>query len=677
MTRLMGAAFIIIGVNSCAGAAAIYVSPVGDDHWTGGLAAPNRQKTDGPLATLPAALEAAQKLRRLANTTNPDIKILLRGGVYELTAPIVLKPADSGSDTNRPLIIAAYKHEKPVFSGGQKITGWTPVTNVAGIWVVRVPDGWNFRQLFVNGRRAQRARTPNHGLFRIDGPSPQSKPARFTYHPGDIKKQWAADGDVEVVALLAWSEFRMKIRDVDEAKHEVTLSTDPAPSNQEANAGYYIENAPDALDEPGEWHLNSHTGIITYWPKPGEDMKRADVIGSRATELLRFEGDIIGRHPVANVVLDGLTFAHSDWHLDKDGYAGVQAAVQVPGTVHGEGVVDCIIRNCRFEHLGGYALEFGRACQRLKITGNEIVDIGAGGLRLGEGTSRAEPFDLCSGNIITDNHIHELGRVYPSAVGILVLISGGNLIAHNEINDLFYTAISVGWVWGYQESACHDNRIEFNHLHDIGRGLLSDMGGIYTLGIQKGTVERNNLIHDVSCSVYGGWGVYPDEGSSDILIESNVVYRTSSASFHQHYGRENIIRNNVFALGRDHQLMRTRAEPHISFRFDHNIVYFNSGDLLGSNWGDDKFEMDYNIYFDARPGATPAAMRFAGGDFSAWQKRGHDIHSRITDPKFDGSGKFPFLPRPYSPALEMGFQPIDLNSVGVRPEQLHASNYDK
>ena len=146
----------------------------------------------------------------------------------------------------------------------------------------------------------------------------------------------------------------------------------------------------------------------------------------------------------------------------------------------------------------------------------------------------------------------------------------------------------MGWTWGYGPNQSKGNVIEYNHIHDIGKEMLSDMGGIYTLGIQPGTRIRNNLIHDISSFTYGGWGIYPDEGSSEMLIENNIVYDCKSAGFHQHYGRENVIRNNIWAFNRENQLMRTRAEPHISFTFERNIVYFDQGRLLGSNWSGDQ-----------------------------------------------------------------------------------------
>jgi hypothetical protein len=296
-----------------------------------------------------------------------------------------------------------------------------------------------------------------------------------------------------------------------------------------------------------------------------------------------------------------------------------------------------------------------------------MFDLGGGGVRLGEPAKRAEPFEQNHSHTVADNHMHGLGRVYAPAVGVLILQSGTNRVAHNDIHDLYYTAISVGWNWGYQETPCRENVIEFNHLHHVGQFMLSDMGAVYTLGIQKGTVIRNNLIHDVNSFTYGGWGLYPDEGTSEIVWENNVVYRCKSAGFHQHYGRENVVRNNIFAFNREHELMRTREEAHLSFFFTNNVVYFDCGTLLGSNWKNNQFRMDYNLYFDTRLGTNAGEMKFAGATFEEWRQRGHDQHSVIADPLFVAPEDFDFRLKRGSPAAKLGFKSIDLRRVGVRP----------
>src|SRR5206468_2916431 len=153
---------------------------------------------------------------------------------------------------------------------------------------------------------------------------------------------------------------------------------------------------------------------------------------------------------------------------------------------------------------------------------------------------------------------------------------------------------------------------------------------------------------------------------TDILLENNVVYRCKSAGFHQHYGRENIIRNNIFAFGTEHQLMRSREEEHLSFVFTNNVVYFVSGTLLGGTWTNDHYVIDNNVYWSAGKVASAAEIRLAGATLQEWRGRGHDLHSTIADPLFVAPEKYDFRLQRDSPALKLGFKPIDLSAVGVR-----------
>ena len=575
--------------------------------------------------------------------------IWLRGGTYALDKPITLQAEDSG------LVIGAYEREQPVISGGRKIEGWKDVN---GVWEAKV-EGWNFRSLFVNGRRAALARTPNEGsFFRMDGERMSDKPVRFKFRVGDIKPEWAKEPEATVVGFEKWTDFRRYIRGF-ATNNVVQLSGDAASHTHESGARYFVENTADSLDAPGEWRLDRATGIVRYRPLPGEKLSEAELIAPRFAELLVLNG-------ARKVVLRGLTFSHTDWDMPEDGYTDRQAAVHVPGDLRAEGSVECAIERCVFSHLGGYAIDFGPGCQRNRVVGNTIFDIAGGGIRLGvTGDKNPNAATANHSHVITDNHMHALGRVNAPAVGVLILQSGTNRIAHNHIHDLYYTAVSVGWNWGYQETPCRENVIEFNHLHDVGQGMLSDMGAVYTLGIQRGTVIRNNVIHDVNSFTYGGWGLYPDEGSTGIIFENNIVYRTKSAGFHQHYGRENIVRNNIFAFGKEHQVMRTREEGHISFIFTNNIVYFDSGTLLGSSWKNEKFVIENNIYFDARDATS---ITFAGTSLQQWRARGHDTNSLIADPLFVAPEKGDFRFKKDSPALSRGIKSFDPADAGVRKD---------
>jgi parallel beta-helix repeat protein len=600
---------------------------------------------EGEIRTLLQARDAV-RARRAAGATG-IITITIHAGTYYLPETLQLGPEDS--DT----LWQAAPHEHPVISGGRPITGWR-----TGRKPLLEADtgGLDFHQLFVGGRRVTRARTPNYGFYRIDGPSPQDKPIRLHYRGNEILPEWAGSG-AEIVAYFAWADIRMPIAAVDPAAHIATLTGDPRPSNKEAGARYYIENAPGALDSAGEWYLDRAAHTVSYWPMEGDNFDRVPVIAAVLPELVRMEN-------VHDVVFRGLTFEHADWALPPNGYADTQAAMPAGAAIHAIGAVDTTIDRCTVAHSGGYGVWFDRGSQRDRVTASELYDLGAGGVKLGDPQQRPEAAQQSFQNVVADNDMHDLGLVYAPAVGIWVLQSGGNRIVHNHVHDLYYTAISVGWTWGYGPNQSKGNLIAYNHLHSIGKDMLSDMGGIYTLGVQPGTEIRNNLIHDISAFTYGGWGIYPDEGSSGMTIEDNIVYGCKSAGFHQHYGRDNLVRNNIFAFNRENELMRTRAEDHVSFTFERNIVYFDQGRLLGSNWMGDGFVLRNNLYYDRRgPG-----ILFAGKTFAEWQAAGHDAGSAIADPLFVNAANFDFRLRPDSPALRLGFHPIDMSTAGPRVE---------
>lgn len=602
------------------------------------------------------SLADAIKQSRLARRQGVDkIQIVLRGGDYPLDKPLILTTEDS------TLTIAAVRHETPVITGQTIIRGWKCSRANPNIWQTTIPDvrngNWIFHELFVNGARKSRTRVPENGFFRMvgSGSGVPGYPTEFQFHPGDIQADWARPGDVEVVVYEYWAQTRNLISQVFANSNIVSLAGSVAASTPEPNCRFFIENAPVAL-RPGQWHLDLHTGVLSYWPDAGEDVPNATIAAPRLYDLVHIKGD--PDSPARDITFRGVTFADTDWRLDGGSDIDSQAAEEIPGAVQAQFARDCAFEHCTFVRMGGYALELDRGCQHNKIVDCDMHDLGAGGIRIGESEMADAVSSPCRSNLVAGNHIHHIGLVSAPGVGILVQLSGQNRIAQNEVDHTYYTAISIGWSWGYHDNPCRSNIVEFNHLHDIGQGMLSDMGGVYTLGTQPGAIVRNNLIHDVSIFGYGGWGLYTDEGSSGIVLESNIVYHCESAGFHQHYGGTNIICNNIFAFNQQAQLARTRIEPHLSFIFTNNIVYFDSGRLLTGNWGDD-VQMDHNIYFDTR-GHLSQSLE----DLRNWQKRGHDLHSLWVDPLFVAPLRGDFRLRTNSPALAFGFGQIHLRHAG-------------
>jgi hypothetical protein len=689
----------------------LYLSPNGNDAWSGRLPEPNAACTDGPMATLVGVRNRlryrSQPPAYWGGNWQPEgidgpVTVLLRGGVYPLRETLAFGPEDSA-----PVTYAAYPGETPILEGGRRLTGWREET-VHGrpCWVADLPEvargEWFFRSLFVNGARRARPRLPKADWFWIEDVPGKGLQAdfhegstSFIARDGDIQP-WRNLTDVEAVVLHYWNDEHMPIVAFDPVTHLVTSSRRSIfplrDDSQPRFAKYYVQNVFEALTEPGEWYLDRVAGRLYYLPMEGETPETTAIYAPCLTQLLAVRGDAESGQLVHGLRFVGLTLRHTDavlppggwdprannpgegmreWPQDVDYASAPQAAHNIPGAIVLTGARGCAFEDCRFEHLGWYGVEIGAGCRAIRLVGNELSDLGAGGVKV-TGADIEGPRRLRTGdNVITDNHIHHGGRVFHQAVGIFLQHTFGNVVAHNHIHDLYYSGISCGWVWGFMETVCRDNRLEKNHIHHLGFGWLSDMGGIYTLGVQPGTTIRGNLIHDVERANYGGWGVYLDEGSSHIVVENNVTYNTSTEGYVQHYGRENFVRNNIFVAGREGQVSLGRTIPgQRAFTFQHNLVVSEGSPCYTRGYGSDLkqpgFAADYNLFWCT---AGPIVHRNNAGEELAMtdvQALGLDRHSLVADPLFVDFAGHDFALTPESPAHALGFQSIDLSDVGPR-----------
>jgi hypothetical protein len=617
----------------------LFVSPQGDDSWSGRLPAANSRQTDGPFRTIQRAQQAVRELKRDARLDTPVI-VYLRGGMYSIAEPLRFTPADSGTAT-APIIYAAYPGETPVISGGKEISGWQP--GPGGLWIADIPavraGTQPFDQLFVYGRRAVRARAPNDGYFYIAGAADtgasrqatrQLSYRAFRAHRDDLAllSQVPQEqlSDVNVVVYHSWETSRHRIAELDDAGHIYLTGPAKWPFLQwGADQRYYLENLRSALDAPGEWYLD-RDGTLFYCPLPSETGP-PQAVAPLTEQLLVVSGNPEQEGWVEHITFRGLSLQHAAYILPPEGHSDWQSAVGAPAAILVDGARHLSFEDCEIAHTGGYGLWFRRAVTDSRLVRSRLYDLGAGGVRIGE-TDIAAATRARTGRITVEhNSIAHGGRIFAGAASIWIGHSGDNTIAHNHVADFYHNGISVGWRFGYGESLAQRNVIEANHIERIGQGVLSDLGGIYTIGYAPGTILRGNTIHDVySYSSCGGgaWGIYGDEGSSYIVVEYNLVYDTQSGSYHLYYGRENVLRHNTFAAGREGQLQLSQVDPELALRMYDNVIHWQKGDLFVGPWLEANVIADGNTYCHPDPAAAREAL-------SGWQKLGRDLNARINE----------------------------------------------
>ena len=524
--------------------ATFYVSPAGDDANPG-----SRQE---PFRSIRRA-QAAVRTRNRGMTA--DLVVELAAGTYPLDRTLLFGPEDSGFN-GHSVIYRAAPGATVVLSGGRRVEGWAPDENGR----FRAPvDLDNFRQFYVNGVRARRARgappadlqpwgsheavihpaTPGSPAGRVE----VIAPAGYTTTDARLA-EWKNPSDLEFGYFNSWSHMICRVQSItrDGPGALITMAQPgfflaSRKGGVQAGLPDYMENALELLDEPGEWYFDRSTHQLYYLPRPGEDLATAEVIAPRLTCLLEVQGT--PERPVRNLHFQGLQWAFAEWFPPEGGYLGIQACHfttgtgwaeapwgRIPAALRWNDAEACSVTDGVIAHLGGCGVEWVARCRHHTLEGTRLFDLSGNGVLVG---GPREEEDVPRDIRVANNHLWACGLDYYGAVGVWVGFAQRTVIAHNEVHDLPYTGISVGWQWNPEPTPCRENVIEYNHIYDV-MNRLGDGGGIYTLGFQPGTVIRGNHIHDVHRSPLAqaapNNGMFIDEGSKGFLFERNVIYRT-------------------------------------------------------------------------------------------------------------------------------------------------------
>ncbi len=702
----------LIGVQRCD----FFVAPDGNDRWSGKLPAANADAFDGPFATLGRARDAVRELKRAR--PNRDVLVLIREGLYALDKTVVFGLDDSGSG-NTTITYAAYPGETPVFSSGNEITSWRkapatlegrPKKARGKLCVADVPrrngTAWRFHALFDAEGLLPRARS--RGFIPLEGGSKSE--LRF---PKGALKGWPNVEDVEIVIRPhhQWIVNILPLVSVDEDAQiaRVAVPATYAMTRLRSARGIgsgWVENVLEALDEPGEWVLNTREGRLYLWPR--EDRIPEGIAAPRLRELIRVEGAIDKKGPkdvpARNLCFRGLTFMHGERYVLAEDDAGLQHDWDMhdkdSALVRLRGAEDCAIEDCRFAHSGGGAIRVDLHGQKNRIAGNHVEHIGGTGILLcgyGPGTK-----DVNGKNLVYNNHIHHTGRIYSHSPGIFVWQSGENRIANNSVHHTPYSGMiisgcmthffsrpdarelvrTIRWheVGGAPRKLSRenvrpflhtrDNRIEYNEIHHV-MEMLGDGNGIYVRGAGAGNVIRRNYIHHLLAPTKAQSAIRTDGGQRDTLIAENVIYRCRSQGIKLKLN--NRAENNIIADVIDPRAyIALREGPMTGAAIKRNILYHSSGERCTFIQQDKKgirgrkpalvkdIDTDYNLYYVAGDSeASRKALKLT-------QRDGADAHSLAVDPLFVDPANGDFRLKPGSPALKLGFVPIDISKIGLR-----------
>lgn len=612
-----------------------FVAVDGSNSWSGRLAKPNADRTDGPFATLRAACRAARK-----PGAKPSRKVVVRAGQYFFDEPLVLDERDAG------LTIESTPGADVCFYGGRKIVGWKK--DGEKFYSVELPGiksrKWDFRALVVNGRFCRRARLPDKGFFKhlssfkvpwmsTTGGGWKRKPTSkelttLKYRSEDLGP-WLDVNSAEIAVYHMWDESLVGLAAMDAESRTLTFSN---PSGHPPGAfgvnKYVVWNVREGMTQPGQWYLDRTAGKLVYWPLPGEDMTGAEVIAPTIESIIRIQGT--ERSPARDITIRGLMLSVTTTPLKTGGFG----AGRFDGAISVTFADNCQLIGLEIANTGGQGIK--ASGNGLRIERCHVHHTGACGIRC-RGT----------GCIVADNHIHDVGLTYPSALAV----QGGGKdcrISHNEIHDCPYTAINCGG---------ERNRIEHNLIYHAMKEL-HDGGGIYCFA-GKDLVLRGNFIRDiVDTGGYGASAYYLDERSENCLVEGNLSVGIARPS-HNHMAKNNTIRGNVFVCNGDARITFPKSSNYV---FESNVIYAR-GKILFEN-PDAITTLRNNVLFGAKGKVQFKKLKnYSQAGIVAFEP---DDENVLADPllvEFD-RGVVTFAGD--SLVYKLGIKPIDVSGAGPR-----------
>ena len=568
---------LILLINFPARAADIFVATNGSDL--------NDGSKEKPLASVAAALRKARELRRSNDVTIANgIHIIVSGGTYNLYEPIVIRPEDAGTALS-PTYIEAAANENPIFSGGFTISNWKPLTaKLAGlpvaaqdkVWVADVPLTAGrlseFRQLWVNETKAIRAKSMNGDLMdRIVSwdkkeqtcwiPTPKTLPLKNVNGIEMFIHQWWAIAILRIKKMEVRGDSTKLFFHQPESKIQSEHPW-PAPwiSKETGNSAFYLSNAIQFLDEPGEWYLDIANHKIYYWPKSNEDINKANVIAPSLETLVKIEGTVDA--PVTHVFFKGISFQHTGWlRPSQYGHVPHQAGMYMldayklrpAGTKEKPGLDNQAwigrpaaaieisfadktgFGHCRFEHLASTGLDYNKGVHDNFIKGNLFKDIGGTAILAGVYADEAAEIHLpykpkderevCDNMLISNNLVTDATNEDWSCVGIGLGYTKNSTVENNIIENVSYSGISMGWGWSPTSNAMKNNMIIANKIHHFGKHNY-DCAGIYTLSAQPNSFIAQNYVDSIYKAPYAHlpshwFYIYTDEGSSYFTVKDN------------------------------------------------------------------------------------------------------------------------------------------------------------